>query len=135
MVWGSRSSEASPSHDWNPPDLGSADEVKEKIAQALPQTVWEGWLGGLRSAGLSYEFELEQSHISDKIRMVAVSVRGNGNPLVVLKRLAETTSWYVMDCTDSTWIDLDKPSLESWEEFRKFRDSVIAQRAAEQKQE
>ncbi|WP_145453819.1 hypothetical protein [Gimesia panareensis] len=124
-VFASRSDEASPRADWMPLDLGTMEAVQERISKALPGTVWtDDETGFWQNEGLSFEMSLTPRPDSLQVNLVFVRVCGNANPFSGLRQLAAATGWYLMDCSDSSWIDIENPSTASWDRFRSLRDSL-----------
>jgi hypothetical protein len=124
-VFASRSTEDSPPVGWLPLDLGTAEGVQSIISKALPGTEWvNDETGCWQNDGLSFELSIRKRQDSLQINLVFVRVCGNGDPFRGLLQLARSTGWYLMDCSDCSWIDTDNPSAESWHRFRALRDSL-----------
>jgi hypothetical protein len=71
----------------------------------------------------------------DDVGGVAVTVRGDGNPVPWLVSLATKHQWSLVDSQEGEWIDLDKPNQESWEGFTGLRDHALGIAQAKDSQE
>jgi hypothetical protein len=109
--------------DWSPAPLGTAAEVRSRIADVLPAVVWDdkGW-GTLEGTGWSIEFNFGRK---DPVESVMLHIRGNGNPLSVLSALCQRNSWAALDLSTGEFLDLSAPSAKGWKEFRQFRDQLL----------
>lgn len=122
IAFGSRSREPRPAPGWKPVSLGAVNCVKEAVASSFPSLVWTDELIAFwQYTGLSFELRLETTDDASQVTMIYIRVCGNGNPLTPLVRLANANGWSLMDTTDCSWIDLETPSMETWNAFREFR--------------
>jgi hypothetical protein len=71
---------------------------------------------------LSFEF-----HTWDfpNIPFLCVNVRGEGNPLPVLRKLCVPNGWTVVSGSDKSAVDLEADTAIQWDAFREFRDDAF----------
>jgi hypothetical protein len=113
-------------------DLGSADQVKEKLAKVYPTIVWtspklatgDSWWGSWedRSEGYSIEFNLSSN---DPVEWLALHIRGGGRVVPKIVELCREHGWKAIDTSTGDFIDLDNPSSKGWESFQAYRDHVF----------
>lgn len=110
--------------DWKGAVLGSAAAVREAISSALPDVDWADptW-GRFTGNGFSFEFNMGRDDPTDGFM---IHVRGGGDAVTSLVRLAQQCGWYLLDTSAGEWMHhADDPSA-GWEGFQAFRDSVIS---------
>ena len=110
--------------NWQGNNLGNRDQLKGIISKIFPDTEWndsDPKYGHLRQDGYSFEF-----HITEKqnIRNLSISVRGGGDALTGLKKLANATGWYMIDCSENEWFHHQEHLGESWSKFQTYRDHI-----------
>ena len=108
--------------DHVPDPLGTAEEVREAISRVLPNVDWsDPEVGVYFDADLSLEFNVRE----EPTVHLMIHVRGSGDALGVLVRLAMPNQWSLVDCSTGKFLDLANPSPESWQGFQDFRDSLL----------
>jgi len=75
-------------------------------------------------AGDRFTFELNTGQ-DDPIVALMVHVRGGGDAIAALLRLAVPNRWSLFDCSTGEFLDPHEPSREGWEGFQAYRDTVI----------
>ena len=111
--------------DWRGASLGSADEVRRKITVCLPETDWSDptW-GCYAGAGFTFEFSVRAVEPCDGFM---IFVRGGGDAVPEILRLAERWGWYPLDCSSSEWFHHTPDVGANWQEFQAYRDRVLGQ--------
>ena len=103
--------------------LGPADDVRQRISSLLSGIDWSNPTWGIYEGdGFSIEFNVGQD---DPIDTMMLHVRGGGDAISAITRLARPLGWSALDCSTSQFLDLDNPSHAGWEGFQRFRDKVI----------
>jgi hypothetical protein len=110
--------------DWRGDCLGSQVEVRAKISAVLPQVDWSdpSW-GTIEGDGFSFEFNVGKEP-SDGFM---IHVRGGGPAVAKLLELAESTGWYLLDCSQGEWFHHCKNPDAGWIGFQAYRDRVISE--------
>ncbi len=104
--------------------------IDEKLA-AMPADIRELYVktvghlppftrGDYQVEGLSLEFNFGST---DPITRFLIDVRGNGNPMPVLRKLIGDSDWFVVDPAGRK-VDLNAHTLECWTDFTTYRDSA-----------
>ena len=102
---------------------GVCFNCRRQIAQHLPGVDWSDPNWGIYEED---EFTIEfNTGEDDPLESLMLHVRGGGDALQALLRLARPTGWGLLDCSTSEFIDLENPSAEGWEAFQEFRDNAI----------
>ena len=70
---------------------------------------------------LSFEFFLGSN---DVVRTLTVDIRGDGNPILVLRELGNETGWQIHGPNGDA-VDLGRDDLPGWERFAKYRDTAV----------
>jgi hypothetical protein len=111
------------SSDEDGPDmLGSAEDVRQAIANALPDVGWSDPTWGMYLGdGFTFEFSTGKG---DPVTTIMVHVRGDGDPIPSLLRAAVPNQWSLFDCSTSEFIDPNDPSQEGWTGFQQFREQI-----------
>lgn len=102
-------------------------EVHREMFAALFGYLLADMLGLYEYNDLSFEFFLGSKDTGDE---VTVEIRGDGNPLAVLRQVAINSDWQVYGPAGDS-MDLDQHAVPGWEDFVQDRDSatdVIRQR-------
>ena len=109
--------------DWRGAVLGSQKEVREKISACLPQVNWRDptW-GMLDGDGFSFEFNVGRDEPNDGFM---IHVRGGGDAVAALDRLAIHSGWFFVDCSQGEWIHHCADRQAGWTGFQNYRDRVI----------
>lgn len=101
--------------------LGKSNEVIKSLKAIFPHIEdIDERCGILDESQFSIEFNVGEEEYVDCIML---HVRGEGNPIYVLRLIHDTLGWEVFDCQTSEFMDLD--NLESWEEFKAYRDKLV----------
>jgi len=108
---------------YQPPPLGTAHLVREKISRSVPGIDWSnpGW-GILRMGSLLIEFGLQEDGIVD---CLGIHVYGRGNPMPVIQHICSDNGWSAFDTSSGDWLDYENPSDAGWQSFQSFRDNLI----------
>lgn len=107
-------------------ELGEAGEVRRRISSLLPGVDWTDPAWGLYGGdGFTIEFNIDAD---GPIEHMMLHVRGGGDPISAIARLARPSGWAALDCSTSEFLDFDHPSQEGWEGFQRFRDKIMADR-------
>ncbi len=110
--------------DWQPPHLGSVDEVRGRIADSLPDVDWSSpdW-GTLKGDGFSFEFSLASK--ASLLDCFMVHVRGGGDAVRCLSKLAADNNWFLFDLSEGEWIHLMEDPNAGWDAWQSYRDRVL----------
>lgn len=110
-------------NDFMPPNIGDKAYIREKINQVFHNTDWsdKNW-GVYDGKGFSIEFSLSAE---EPLNSFTLLVRGNGNPLPGIVKLCNMNTWSAFDTGTGEFIDLDNPTNEGWDNFRKYRDDIL----------
>jgi hypothetical protein len=106
------------------PPMGQAHSVRARISESLPGVDWSdpAW-GVFEGAGYSIEFNFQKDGAVDGFML---HVRGGGDPMEAIARLCATNGWVALDTSTGEFMDLQRPSRDSWESFQAFRDRALA---------
>ena len=118
--------------DWEGQPLGSPEEVRRKIADALPIIDWDS--EGLPSYD-SDEFSIAFCvPVDDPCLSFDVYVNGPdekastlGETVSTLIEIAERYDWYVQDHSMEEWLHHDCDNSFGWSGFQAYRDRVFQQ--------
>lgn len=103
--------------------LGAAQAVREHISRQLGNVDWANPAWGAHAGdGFSIEFNVGED---DPIQDVMLHVRGAGDALAAIVRVARPAGWSALDCSTNEVLDLDNPSRAGWEGFQAYRDRVV----------
>jgi hypothetical protein len=130
--------------------LGTVEDVRAHVSETLPAIEWQvepPLIEVLKASGsdswkhwdestiesasqptLKACYELEDLYIeifgfkqASPLRYLLMEVRGEGDPLPVLRALCKPTGWSVADmCKDAVFLDLDSTTNPRWEKWRRF---------------
>jgi hypothetical protein len=109
--------------DWRGEVLGTSKEVRDQISLFLPGTDWtEPTWGIFQGDGFSYEFNIgdEESNAGFMIH-----VRGGGDAVSPLLRLAKCSGWFLLDCSQGEWLHHCENTKAGWQGFQAYRDSLF----------
>ncbi|MEU0487795.1 hypothetical protein ABZ249_01100 [Nocardiopsis sp. NPDC006139] len=112
------------SDDDPPPPIGPAAEVLHRIRTAFPETNLSDPTWGIledREDGWSMELGIGSE---DPVQSIMLHIRGGGDPVTPLRRMARLLDCRALDCSDGEFFS-DEGGGESWEEFQAYRDQVI----------
>jgi hypothetical protein len=111
--------------DYEPPVMGDAQEIRDKISSVLPDVDWSrpDW-GVLINDAFSIEFNLQES---GDVNVFTLHIRGGGDPLSVIVELCKAHNWSAFDSGTGEYVDLENPSSEGFLGFQGYRDQVIGQ--------
>ena len=106
--------------------LGAAADVRRQISNVLDGTDWSDppW-GRFEGDGFSIEFNVGAD---DPIDSMMLHLRGGGDAIATVAKLAAQIGWAAIDCQTDAFIDLEAPSEEGWEKWQGFRDRVVGER-------
>jgi hypothetical protein len=107
---------------YEPPALGSGDEVRVRISAHLPGVDWSVPTWGLY-AGDGFTFELSVGP-EEPVVSFAVHVRGNGDPIANLLQFAVPNGWHLIDWSTGEAIDPALPSYAGWHGWQAYRDRI-----------
>jgi hypothetical protein len=111
--------------DYQPPVIGSADEVRKKISAHLPGTDWSDPTWGEYIVGEGFTIEFNMGH-GQTIDNFMLHVRGGGDAIAAIMQFARPNGWSVFDCSFGQYLDPDNPSQSGWLGFQAYRDHVIS---------
>ncbi|MEA2734303.1 MAG: hypothetical protein QOE14_754 [Humisphaera sp.] len=98
--------------------LGSRKDVLAAIMVAFPEAKWETPTQLFHHDGdVSIEFVLQGRNPVDS---VTLEVRGEGDPITPILKLAKSNRWVVLDTSTSEFMDPGDPSPEGYEGYRKL---------------
>jgi hypothetical protein len=108
---------------WTP--LGLRSEVRQQISRVLPGVDWTDphW-GVYRGHGFTFEFSIS-ARKPEPLESIMVHVRGGGDAVPLLLRLAAENDWYLLDCSAGEWLHHLPAPDEGWQEWQAFRDRTI----------
>ena len=110
--------------DWRADVIGPTSEVRRKISEVIPDIDWSDPEWGLYDAdGFSLEFNCAGAGPTDGF---TVHVRGGGDALAVLLRIAARWGWYLLDTSQGEWIHHCEDPGKGWKGFQTYRDSVLS---------
>ena len=97
--------------------MGSVDDVRQKISDALPGTEWDEAGGGIHSAGeLSIEFNLHED--GDGVSSVSLLVHGEGVPVAAILKVSEPNGWCAFDLAGNQRLTRGAPRPRGWAGYR-----------------
>jgi hypothetical protein len=129
-----------------PPDIESAEDLPEGFTSILgPRTAVLSILtsldlgidltdptwGDLDGDGFSIEFNIGKG---DPVETIMLHVRGGGGAIAVIQRICEGTSWRALDSTTDTFINFAENPAAGLEQWRVFKDRVVASLAVKGEQ-
>jgi hypothetical protein len=109
--------------DFKPHSMGPAGEIRLRISEHLRAVDWSDPTWGLYEGdGFSLEFNMGKGAETNSFM---VHVRGGGDAVKTLLRVAAPNGWSLFDCTTGEFIDPANPSDEGWKAFQGYRDRVL----------
>jgi hypothetical protein len=109
--------------DWKGAMLGSAASVRQAISAVIPNVDWSDPTWGLLAGeGFSFEFNMGKQDPTDGFM---IHVRGGGDAVPNLMKLATQCGWYLLDTSTGEWMHHADDPNKGWESFQAFRDQVI----------
>jgi len=113
--------------DWKGQPLGSLKDVRAKISSSLPTVDWSDPTWGIfEGVGYSYEFNVGKKEPCDSF---GVHIRGTGDAVGPLVKLAQSCGWYVLDISQGEWLHHCASEQAGWERFQAYRDQAGWQRS------
>ncbi len=108
--------------DWEGVPFGSLKEVREIITTHLPGTDWSdvAW-GTYESPGYSLEFNIGEE---DPCSSFMIHVRGGGEVVSIIEKLATIPDWCVMDTSQGEWWHHNQDKEKGWKSFQEYRDYI-----------
>jgi hypothetical protein len=114
-----------PDNPWEAEEvpLGSRKVVLDAIKSEFPDLEQQSNSEFLFTDGhdLSIDFKLIGG---SPVKQVMLEVRGQGDPLTPLLRLATSNGWLILDVSTSDYIDPKKPSRSGYGGYRKMVKSI-----------
>jgi len=109
--------------DWEGSPFGILAEVRNKISACLPAVNWSDpeW-GRYKGPGYSLEFNIGKD---DSSYGFMVHVRGSGDAVSELLKIAEKYNWYVLDTPQGEWLHHCHDQHSGWREFQEYRDRIL----------
>ena len=102
------------------PLVESAD-IREAIDAVVPGINWSEPTYGWVEIGASHlGFNLARSPAR-----ISIWVHGGGDPVTPIVALCKANNWAAFDTTTADFIDLNRPSPPSWDDFNAFRDAAL----------
>lgn len=115
---------------FEPSPLGSIDKVKERLTKVYPTVVWSmphadyGSWGTYQDKGEGYSIEFSLGK-KNPVESIMLHVRGSGSVVPKIVELCKQTGWKAIDTSSGEFMDLERPSSKSWEDFQSYRDRII----------
>ena len=108
--------------DWEPPVMGSGDEIRQRISATLSGVDWSNPAWGLYAGdGFTFEFSVGPE---EPVTNFAVHIRGSGDAIADLVRFAVPNGWRLVDWSTGESIDPESPSYAGWEGWQAYRDKI-----------
>jgi len=102
------------------PPIPPRPDFIARVNQVFPGTDWsDPALGILDSERIVAEFDLGDE--DDLGYTLLVNVYGGEDPVGALAELCKKQGWQAFDVSTESYLDLDDPSRESWENFERGR--------------
>ncbi len=108
--------------DWKGIPFGSLNEVRETITTHLPGTDWSdaAW-GTYDGPGYSLEFNMGKE---DPCSSFMIHVRGGGEVVSIIEKLATIPDWFAMDTSQGEWWHHNQDKEKGWKSFQEYRDYI-----------
>jgi hypothetical protein len=107
---------------WDPPTLGTGDEVRRRTSAHLPDIDWTDPTWGLY-AGAEFTFE-SRIGPEEPVVCLAVHVRAGGGAIGDLLQFSVPNGWHLVDGSTCEVIDPASPTPESWQRWQAYRDKI-----------
>ena len=108
---------------FDPLPLGSGEDLKSDISKLFPGIDWSHpSLGSLQNPDFTIEFSFPREC---DVNNLMLHIFGSGNPLPIICRLCTEFGWYAYDTTLSTFMDVNNPSEQGWEEYMNYRNQIF----------
>ncbi len=110
--------------DFQPPPIGTRDDVIRHITKALPEVNFDdpSW-GHLQGPDFSVELNIGSG---DTIDSLMLHVRGGDGALAIIQLLTDALGVRAVDCSEGEFLNLSTPdALASLQAWRAYRDCVI----------
>ena len=109
--------------DWKGSAFGTRQELRKQISACLPGVDWSDpeW-GEYEGTGFSLEFNIGSK---DPSYGFMVHVRGAGDAVTELLKIAETYDWYVLDTSQGEWLHHCADHEAGWKGFQEYRNRVL----------
>jgi hypothetical protein len=102
--------------------LGEKADILLMLKRLFPHIdVSDPTWGVLIEHALLIEFNMGAD---DPIPEMMLHVRGNGDPITIIKRLCDQTGWRALDCSDLTFIDFSTHPAARFDRWRAWRDQA-----------
>jgi hypothetical protein len=110
--------------DWRGQVLGTPDQVRAALSLSFPGVDWASpnW-GHFEGPGFSLEFNIGDDDPNDGFM---IHVRGGGDPVTPMLRLAEASGWFILDCSSGEWLHHAEEPDAGWLGFQAYRDRVLS---------
>lgn len=105
---------------WEPPFMGEAEAVSQRISKVFPDTDWSDptW-GVVLGETFALEFSLGALH---KTNTFGIHARGEATGAAL--RLAEATGWRLLDVSTTRWLNLSDDPDASRRAYQTYLDRV-----------
>lgn len=110
-------------HDFQPKGLGPRSELIARIKQVVPDATFNDHAWGLIE-GPDWSIELCAGE-SDPCSSLAFHVRGGDQAIGTVAAVLDHLKLRAVDCQSSEFFALGERSLESFHEWRRYRDRVV----------
>jgi hypothetical protein len=110
---------------FSPRVIGGTEDVRRRLVGGLPGLWWAGRAGRLVGEGWVMEMTLWRRLAPVRhgnVDSVNVDVEGGGDPIAPLIHLCKQQGWLLFDDGSGEFVDLDRPSEETWEQVRSYAD-------------
>ncbi len=105
------------------PEFTSRADFIKKVSASIPEADWsDPSIGIVDSDAAVMEFDLgDEEEIGST---VLVNVYGGEEPVEEIARLCKENHWQAYDIATESFLDLDNPSSETWDNFQSSRESL-----------
>ena len=108
--------------DFEPPSMGSADELRAALNRSLPGMSWSdgGW-GHLEGPGYRVDFDVGEE---SPVRTLMLNCYGDDAFLSVVATLCKSHGWQMHDPQTGKFLDLNQPSTEGIDTYERLVTAV-----------
>jgi hypothetical protein len=110
--------------DFDPSNLGPAEDVRSRLRDALPELDLSDPAWG-SVAGPTWGIELGIG-ADDPVEFLSLAVRGSGDDVLpVIGRIAAAVGGRALDCSTSAFLTGDPAETTGWHGFQDYRDRIV----------
>lgn len=109
--------------DWFSRPIGTCADLRERLSGLFPGTDWTdpAW-GVYEGERFTLEFNIGENDPCDGF---AVHVRGRGDAVDAVRRIAEVPGWYGADPVQGEWLHHTADPGAGWRAFQNFRSDLV----------